>query len=79
MARLLQRVFNEGMEWLVAFRHVVLALGVDGKTDGREQLVEFLELAGVVGGENEALGHVTISGLSQPCAKTAGLYEVPTL
>jgi hypothetical protein len=42
---------------LLGFGHVEFALRVQGEADRAQDLLEFLELAGVVRGEDEALGH----------------------
>ena len=57
VARLGQCIFDKSVKRLFRLRHVEFALRVDGKTNGREQLVEFFELALVVRCENDALCH----------------------
>ena len=62
VARLFQRVLDEGGVRLLRFGHVEFALRVQCEADRAEDFAEFLEFAGVVGGEDEALGHGDVEG-----------------
>ncbi len=57
MARLGQRVFDEGEVRLLRFRHLEFALRLEIEAERRQQLGEFFQLAGVIGGKYESLSH----------------------